>query len=171
MRRLLAVLTAWMGFCCPAAGWAQGVLVIVDHPLPRPIIRPTPIPATQPTYALKELAIRARLMDQVARVQVSQTFVNTGSRQIETQFIFPLPYDGAVEQLTLLVDGKEYPAKLLPAAEARSRYEAIVRSNRDPALLEWMGHGMFQTSVFPIPAGTSGPSPSTTTSSCGRTTA
>ncbi len=153
MRRILAVLTAWMGFCVPGVGWAQGVLVIVDHPLPRPIIRPTPVPATQPTYALKELAIQARLMDQVARVQVSQTFVNTGTRQIETQFIFPLPYDGAVEQLTLLVDGKEYPAKLLPAAEARARYEAIVRSNRDPALLEWMGHGMFQTSVFPIPAG------------------
>ena len=28
-----------------------------------------------------------------------------------------------------------------------------MRSNRDPALLEWMGQGMFQTSVFPIPAG------------------
>ncbi len=52
-----------------------------------------------------------------------------------------------------MVDGKEFPARLLTKEEARRRYEEIVRSNRDPALLEWVGAGMFQTSVFPIPAG------------------
>ena len=67
--------------------------------------------------------------------------------------MFPLPYDGAIDQLTLLVDGKEYEAKLLSKDEARKRYEEIVRKNRDPALLEWVGTGMFQTSVFPIPPG------------------
>ncbi len=67
--------------------------------------------------------------------------------------MFPLPYDGAIDQLTLLVDGKEFPAKLLDAKAARSQYEAIVRKNQDPALLEWIGTGMFQTSVFPVPAG------------------
>ena len=72
---------------------------------------------------------------------------------MEVCFVFPLPYDGAIDQLTLLVDGKEYDAKLLSKEEARRRYEEIVRKNRDPALLEWVGTGMFQTSVFPIPAG------------------
>ena len=67
--------------------------------------------------------------------------------------MFPLPYDGAIDQLTLLVDGKEFQAKLLSKEEARRRYEEIVRKNRDPALLEWVGNGMFQTSVFPIPPG------------------
>ena len=28
-----------------------------------------------------------------------------------------------------------------------------MRRNQDPALLEWMGQGMFTISVFPIPAG------------------
>ena len=72
---------------------------------------------------------------------------------MEVCFMFPLPYDGAIDQLTLLVDGKEYEAKLLSKEEARRRYEEIVRKNRDPALLEWVGTGMFQTSVFPIPPG------------------
>jgi len=89
----------------------------------------------------------------VGRVQVSQSFVNTGSRQMEVSFVFPLPYDGAVDQLTFMVDGKEYAAKLLPAAEARSIYEGYIRRNQDPALLEWMGTGMFKTSVFPVPPG------------------
>ena len=94
-----------------------------------------------------------RLADQVATVQVSQSFVNTGNRQIEVSFVFPLPYDGAISQLTLMVDGKEYEAQLLTAEEARRMYESYVRRNQDPALLEWMGTGMFKTSVFPVPAG------------------
>lgn len=72
---------------------------------------------------------------------------------MEVCFMFPLPYDGAIDQLTLLVDGKEFPAKLLAKDEARRTYESIVRKNKDPALLEWIGTGMFQTSVFPVPPG------------------
>ena len=53
------------------------------------------------------------LTDQVARTQVSQSFVNTGSVQMEVCFVFPLPYDGAIDQLTLLVDGKP-PLALKP---------------------------------------------------------
>ncbi|HEV3005927.1 MAG TPA: VIT domain-containing protein, partial [Pirellulales bacterium] len=111
---------------------------------------PTPPPAS---YKIKELDVHVKLVEQVAKVQVSQSFVNTGSAQMEVCFVFPLPYDGAIDQLTLLVDGKEIPAKLLPKDQARQAYEAIVRKNRDPALLEWVGTGMFQTSVFPVPPG------------------
>ena len=46
------------------------------------------------SYRIKEVGLHARVVDQVARVQVSQTFVNTGSRQMEVCFVFPLPYDG-----------------------------------------------------------------------------
>ncbi|MDZ4683718.1 MAG: VIT domain-containing protein, partial [Planctomycetaceae bacterium] len=140
----------WILFAASSV-WAQGVLIVVDRPIPLPRPMPRPIPSA--TYALKELAVQAKLLDQVAKVQVSQTFVNTGSVQLEVQFVFPLPYDGAVDSLTLLVDGKEYPAQLLSAKDARARYEAIVRSNKDPALLEYLGTGLFQTSVFPVPPG------------------
>lgn len=139
----------------PAA--AQGILIVTDPsvivPLPRPIPLPTPVPPAAPTYRIKELAVQASIKDQVAQVQVSQSFVNTGSTTMEVEFCFPLPYDGAIDQLTLMVDGKEYPARLLPAGEARAHYESIVRKNRDPALLEWIGSGMFRTSVFPVPPG------------------
>ena len=140
-----------------AGAAAQGVLVVVNNrdpvPMPRPIITPLPVPQPPMSYKIKELTVNARITDQIARVQVSQSFVNTGSLQMEVVFCFPLPYDGAIDQLTFLIDGKEYPAKLLPAKEAREIYEGYVRRNRDPALLEWVGQGMFQTSVFPVPPG------------------
>ena len=160
-RFLLLSLGLSMAFAPAAPALAQGLLIVHHHhhpvPLPRPVIHihprpPRPAVPTM-TYKIKELLIQARVTDQIARVQVSQTFVNTGNRQMEVSFVFPLPYDGAIDQLTLMVDGKEYEAKLLPAKEARAIYEGYLRRNRDPALLEWMGMGMFKTSVFPVPVG------------------
>ncbi len=158
MKRSLALVLGFLVGLTNSLGFAQGVLVFTSHPapLPRPtwhshVAPTTPLPSS--SYKIKELSVQARIVDQVARVQVSQSFVNTGSAPIEVQFLFPLPYDGAIDKLTLLVDGKEFPGKLMPAKEARSVYEAIVRSNKDPALLEWMGMGLFQTNVFPVPPG------------------
>lgn len=160
-RCVLAVLAAMvLPMLAATPTWGQGVLVVI-HPEPIPLPRPIPIPRVRPrpqpqpslSYKIKEVAVDARITDQVARIQVSQSFVNTGSQQMEVQFVFPLPYDGAVDQLTFLIDGKEYEGKVLPKEEARRIYESYVRRNQDPALLEWLGTGMFQTSVFPVPAG------------------
>ncbi|MEX0792915.1 MAG: VIT domain-containing protein [Pirellulaceae bacterium] len=152
-----------LGALASSAGRLQAQTVVVIHhpgfpiPLPRPIPprwpRPTPRPEPTPSYKVQELSIEAQIRAQVAKVQVSQTFKNTGSSQIEVSLLFPLPYDGAIDSLTLMVDGKEFPAKLLDKDKARQTYEEIVRSNKDPALLEWVGTGMFQTSIFPVPAG------------------
>jgi Ca-activated chloride channel family protein len=154
MKRFAALLTCCLVFLVQSLAWGQVVLIHTheDHyiRLPRPVPRP---PQTEISYRVKEVEIQGRIVDQAARVQVSQTFHNNGSRQIEAQFVFPIPYDAVIDSLTLLVDGKELPGKLLPAAEAQAQYEAIVRSSKDPALLKWIGSGMFQTNVFPIPPG------------------
>lgn len=146
--------------------FGQGVLVnetkiaiVLPRPdiprIPRPPRPPRIIERVESTYAIKSLEINANINGQIADVNVSQTFVNTGKTQMEVSFVFPLPYDGAINSMTLLVNGKEFNAKLLDAKEARKTYEDIVRRNQDPALLEWIGNGMFKTSVFPIPAGES----------------
>src|SRR5262245_21665078 len=141
----------------PAAVFGQGVLIVIDPPhpvpLPRPIPRPRPAPPPPMSYKIKELDYHAKVVDQVAQVQVTQSFVNTGSAQMEVAFVFPIPYDGAIDRMTFMVDGKEYDAKLLQKDDARRIYEGYVRRNQDPALLEWVGYGMFQTSVFPVPPG------------------
>ncbi len=105
------------------------------------------------SYEIREVGIDARVRDQVAEVQVSQTFHNPGSFQLETEFLFPLPEEGAIQNFVLMVDGRELPGRLLPKDEARRIYEDIVRTKRDPALLEYMGRGLYRTSVFPIPPG------------------
>jgi Ca-activated chloride channel family protein len=105
------------------------------------------------SYEVREVSVDVHLRDQVADVQVSQTFRNPGSVTLEAEYDFPLPEEGTIQSFVLMVDGREWPGRLLPRDEARRIYEEIVRTKRDPALLEYMGRGLYRTSVFPIPPG------------------
>jgi Ca-activated chloride channel family protein len=71
----------------PSVAFSQGVLVDFDEThqfrLPRHVIHIQPRPQPpQPSYKIKELAVNATLTDQIAKIQVSQSFVNTSSRQM-----------------------------------------------------------------------------------------
>jgi Ca-activated chloride channel family protein len=123
---------------------AQGQGFIVDR-------RPR-VPITG-SFEIREVNVDARVRDQVAEVRISQTFHNPGSSQLDAEYLFPLPDDGAIQNFVLMVDGHELPGRVLPKDEARRIYEDIVRTKRDPALLEFIGRGVYRTSVFPIPPG------------------
>ena len=138
----LACLATLAVFSPALPAMAQGIL----------IDRRPHIPLNR-AYEIRDVSIDARVREQVAEVQVSQTFYNPGSQVIESEYLFPLPEEGAIQNFVLMVDGREMPGRLLPKDEARRIYEEIVRTKRDPALLEYMGRGMFRTSVFPIPPG------------------
>src|SRR5580700_23604 len=112
------------------------------HPVPRPVFA---------SYRIRVVDVQATVHDQAAKIRMSQVFQNTSSTDVEAQVVFPIPEGAAISDLTLLYDGKELPGRLLPKEEARRIYEEIVRRQRDPALLEYLGGGMYQTSVFPIP--------------------
>ncbi len=130
-----------MGSVIPQA-WSQGI--IIDRQPRIPVAR---------SFEIREVNIDARVRDQVAEVQISQTFHNPGSFPLESEFLFPLPEEGAVQNFVLMVNGRELPGRLMSKDEARRIYEEIVRTKRDPALLEYMGRGLYRTSVFPIPPG------------------
>ena len=123
-----------------------------NHRLPRPVPRPQP---GQPPflYEIAELEVDAVIAKQVAQVQVAQTFKNPTSRTLQVKFVFPLPHDGAIDQMTFMVDGQEIEGRLLDADKARDIYQSYLRRSLDPALVQWIGTGMFQTQVFPLPPG------------------
>lgn len=129
---------------------AQIIIIHPPHP-PRPIPIPPPIIRPSPEYRVKAVDAQVTIKDQAARVQLSQVFQNTSSVQAEAQLVFPVPEGSAISGLTLLVDGKELTGKLLKKEDARRIYEEIVRRRQDPALLEYLGQGLYQTSVFPLP--------------------
>lgn len=119
-------------------------IIIPPRPRPPEIVRPRP-------FDLRELTVDAAVREQIAQVRITQVLYNPNPSQIEAQYIFPVPADSTIQDFVLMVDGKEMPGKIHTREEARQIYESIVRRQRDPALLEYIGQGLVQTSVFPIP--------------------
>jgi Ca-activated chloride channel family protein len=58
-----------------------------------------------------------------------------------------------VSAVTLRVDGAGIEGRLLRSEEARRIYDEIVRRQKDPALVEYVGRDFFRASIFPIPSG------------------
>ena len=125
-----------------AAAWADGMIVPI-----RPDIR------VRGAWAVKYHHVSVKVRDQVASVAIDQEFVNTGRGMIEVEYMFPVPPGAAIDSMTLVVDGKEFAARLLKADEARRIYEGIVRRKKDPALLEYVGFVLYKTRAFPLVPG------------------
>jgi len=121
--------------------FADGMIVL---PRPQPRV-PTPFPLSV-TYHRVEVKIR----DGVARTSVDQEFYNPTGARLEGVYIFPLPEGAVISNFAMEIDGAVTRAELLDAAKARKIYEDIVRSMRDPALLEYIGQGAFKVRIFPI---------------------
>ena len=141
MRRLSSVLLAAL-FVLVLSGLAQADGFILP-------VRPE-FPLNQ-SYRIDYHDVRITVSDGVADVQVEQSFTNLLDQPLEATYLFPVPSGAVVSQFSLIVDGKEMPARLYDRDEARRLYEEIVRQRRDPALLEYAGRGLFRTSVFPLP--------------------
>lgn len=145
---LLALLVSQLAL--PPLVQADGI-IIVDPPPCEPA-------CTEPILIADMLEIRSHRVDvsiaeQIATTSIDQVFHNPNSWAAEGTYIFPIPPGAAISGFTMTVDGEPIEAKLLDAQEARQIYDDIVRNLRDPALLEYIGEGAIQASVFPIPPG------------------
>src|SRR4051812_23714543 len=139
-------------------GGAQGVLLppICDRPLPRPLpgdVRFVPCRGGPATIVRTSTDVHVRLVDRVLRYEVNEEFVNRGSAVGEADYVFPLPKNAAFQDLQLEINGELVSGETFGADEARRMYEEIVRRQRDPALVEWMGYGMLRARIFPIAPG------------------
>ena len=132
----------------PAPLLAQGTI------LPRPCLPMRPCPP-RPIGVVERTAshVRVTLQDRVLRYEVEERFVNRGGTIAEADYVFPLPNNAAFEDLKLSINGELVSGETMDAGRARGIYEEIVRRMRDPALVEWMDHGMLRARIFPINPG------------------
>ncbi|MBM4424474.1 MAG: VWA domain-containing protein [Chloroflexi bacterium] len=165
---LLALLAA------PLAAFADGI-IIVDPPIcengpcptpppcepllggcpPPPCdVFPCPWPPPFPIgdqLEIKYHRVTVSIENQIAVTEVDQLFYNPNDWEAEGMYVFPIPKDATVNDFVMWVDGKKIEAKILDADEAKKIYTDIVAQRRDPALLEYIGQGAVQASIFPIP--------------------
>ena len=144
MRRILFALSS-LAFAVPFALNAQGTII------PRPCLpaRPCPSP-TQWGLVRTASHVRVTMQDRVLHYEVEERFTNRGGGIAEADYIFPLPTDAAFQDLKLSINGELVAGETMSADKARGIYEEIVRRQRDPALVEWLGHGLLRARIFPI---------------------
>ena len=97
--------------------------------------------------------VRVELANRVLHYEVEERFVNHGGVVGEADYLFPLPANAAFQDLKLSIDGELVSGETMNAADARRIYEQIVRTQRDPALVEWMGYGLLRARIFPLNPG------------------
>lgn len=111
------------------------------------------IPPVGVNIAVKYHHVTVNINSQIAYTEIDQVFLNDSDvDSIEAFYVFPLPEGATFNDFSMFVDGKELTAEVLNADSARIYYENIVRSRLDPALLEYLGQGLFRARVYPIRA-------------------
>ncbi len=121
---------------------AYGIGFIIPQPIPD-------IPRQSP-LTVKSVFVTVEIEEQVAKTTIKQVFYNPHNRRLEGTYYFPLPRGAAVDEFVMWIAGERVKGELMEVEKARKIYEDIVRSMRDPALLEYIGSGIFRARVFPI---------------------
>lgn len=89
----------------------------------------------------------------VARVRVTQAFRNTSGDWMEAAYLYPLPDEGAVDSLKMVVGQRVIVGRIERRAAARALYEKAKASGRKAGLVEQQRPNMFTNSVANVGPG------------------
>src|SRR6478609_4810586 len=155
MRRVLlaSLFCIAAGKTASAQGWIIPRPCMIDVRPMESDVRPIRPPNCGANIARSRSDVHVELADRVLRYEVDERFVNRGGSVGEADYLFPLPNGAAFQDLKLSINGQLVSGEMMNATDARRIYEGIVRAQRDPALVEWMGHGLVRARIFPLNPG------------------
>jgi Ca-activated chloride channel homolog len=96
---------------------------------------------------LQHTDVKADVSGFIARVKVTQTFFNPLDEKIEAVYVFPLPHQAAVDDMTMVLGERKIVGLIKRRAEARSIYEQALAQGMTAALLEQERPNIFTQSV------------------------
>jgi Ca-activated chloride channel family protein len=99
---------------------------------------------------LERTDVTAHLTGFMGRVKVQQVFNNPYSDPIEAIYVFPLPDEAAVSDMTITIGKRVIRADVLEREQARKTYEDAKHSGKTAALLEQERPNIFTQSVANI---------------------
>nr|AEQ20610.1 marine proteobacterial sortase target protein [uncultured bacterium CSLF43] len=102
---------------------------------------------------LKHTDVKAEISGFVARVQVTQEFVNPAKEKIEAVYKFPLPPGSAVDSMTMLVGDHKIIGKIKRREEARKIYDDARSRGQTASLLDQERPNIFTQSIANIAPG------------------
>jgi len=88
-----------------------------------------------------------------ARTRVTQAFRNDTDQWVEAVYVYPLPDDGGVDTLKMVVGGKIIVGEIKKRAEAQAIYDAAKAQGKKASLVEQGRPNMFTNSVANVGPG------------------
>jgi Ca-activated chloride channel family protein len=99
---------------------------------------------------LKHTDVKAEISGFISRVVVTQQFQNPFKEKIKAVYMFPLPQNAAVDDMTMIVGERTVRGRILAREEARIVYEAAKSSGQVAGLLDQERPNIFTQSVANI---------------------
>ncbi|MDQ3711283.1 MAG: VWA domain-containing protein, partial [Acidobacteriota bacterium] len=99
---------------------------------------------------LKHTDVRAEISGFLSRVKVTQEFENNFSEKIEAVYVFPLPQNAAIDDMTMRIGDRTVRGKILKREEAREVYEAAKSNGQIASLLDQERPNIFTQAVANI---------------------
>jgi len=122
-----------------AQGETQGTLQVVDGDGKPKAICP-----------LKHTDVKVEISGFLSRVNVTQQFENPLKEKIEAVYVFPLPADAAVDDMTMVVGERTVRGRVLRREEAQAVYDAAKSGGQVASLLNQERPNIFTQSVANI---------------------
>ena len=122
-----------------AQGETQGTLQVLDDKGRPKAICP-----------LKHTDVRVEISGFLSRVNVTQEFENPFKEKIEAVYVFPLPANAAVDDMTMVVGERTVRGKILRREEAQAVYDAAKSGGQVASLLNQERPNIFTQSVANI---------------------
>jgi Ca-activated chloride channel family protein len=104
---------------------------------------------------LKHTDVKAEISGFISRVTVTQEFTNPSQDNVEAVYVFPLPHDAAVDDMTLHVGDRVVRSLIKRREEAQKIYENAKNAGHVAALLNQERPNIFTQSVANIAPGAS----------------
>jgi Ca-activated chloride channel family protein len=104
---------------------------------------------------LKHTDVKATISGSLSRVTVTQEFTNPFKETIEAIYVFPLPSQAAVDDMTIAIGERKVKGLIKKREEARAIYEAARDRGMIAALLDQERPNIFTQSVANIVPGAS----------------
>lgn len=85
---------------------------------------------------LDRIDVRTAITGLVARIDLTQEFVNVHDEPLEATYVFPLPDRAAVTRMAMTADGRVVEAELQERGAARETYDRAVAAGRRASIAE-----------------------------------
>lgn len=139
---------ALLGLALIAAVVALPIRAAMADGMVMPAERVTP--TIRDAFTVEYHLVTIDVDDQNSTTNVDQKIKNVSGGLAQAIYMFPVPRNANIAQFSMWIGEKEMQGEMMEAGKAREIYQRYVRQMTDPALLEYVGQGVYRTSVFPF---------------------